>query len=300
MSKTESCSAARPEGLLIIIIALIKDISITIYSCHPRPPHCPLLVREIRLQHYAHFLFYPRLHFDLTVNLCIRCCSESESEYKRNIAWIQGTVDNDSFFTTKDKQAYSKQLRGVRLGQKLSVGGGNNFAIYQLTGYGYGLRFRSSNLIMKVLKDVNNAAIGEAKALRAVGDFVASGTVKALDSRPAIIMKKKPGLPLHETNLYKNAREQQRETMRSKTFQLMCDKIVTVATKKYVLHNDNHPANVLVTMNNATKSVQSVELVDYGAPSTYFISKSVTADEYLWDHGFPYVAPAPPVPKKTP
>ncbi|KAJ3740504.1 hypothetical protein DFH05DRAFT_1529104 [Lentinula detonsa] len=189
-------------------------------------------------------------------------------------AWIQGEVDNPSFFIKKDKEAFSKQLRNVKLGERLPVGGQNNFAVYSLKGYGYGLRFRSSNLIMKVFSGVNNAAIGEAKALDAVGDLVASGTVKALGSKPAIIMRKKPGQPLYETQAYKAAREIVREKMRNQTYGLMCNEISTVATKKYVLHDDNNPANILVTMDG--NAVKSVALVDYGPPQTYFVSKSVT------------------------
>ncbi|KAJ3996607.1 hypothetical protein F5050DRAFT_1758248 [Lentinula boryana] len=191
--------------------------------------------------------------------------------------WIQGEVDNPSFFTKKDQQAFSKQLWNVRLGERLPVGGQNNFAVYSLKGYG--LRFKSNTLIMKVFNTVNNAAIGEAKALNAVGDLVASGTVKALDSKPAIIMKKKPGQPLHETQAYKAAREIVREKMRSQTYELMCNEISAVATKKYVLHDDNNPANILVTMDGNT--VKSVAVVDYGPPQTYFVSKSVTKADVL-------------------
>lgn len=132
------------------------------------------------------------------------------------------------------RQSSAKKLWGVKLGAKLQVTGSHNFAIYSLTGYG--LRFKSSSLIMKVFNAVDNAAIGEAKALRAVGDLVASGTVSALGSKPAIIMKKKAGQPLQETEAYKNAREVVREMMRNQTFTLMCDKMAIVATKKYVLH----------------------------------------------------------------
>ncbi|KAJ3799510.1 hypothetical protein GGU11DRAFT_776691 [Lentinula aff. detonsa] len=238
-------------------------------------------------------------------------------------AWIQGEVDNPSFFIKKDKEAFcesqylmlscsassnrisAKQLRNVKLGERLPVGGQNNFAVYSLKGYGYGLRFRSSNLIMKVFNTVNNAAIGEAKALNAVGDLVASGTVKALGSKPAIIMRKKPGQPLYETQAYKAAREIVREKMRNQTYGLMCNEISTVATKTYVLHDDNNPANILVTMDG--NAVKSVALVDYGPPQTYFVSKSVTkadvskycgceypsSKRYVWEHEFPYVTPPP-------
>ncbi|KAJ3770827.1 hypothetical protein FB446DRAFT_705109 [Lentinula raphanica] len=129
---------------------------------------------------------------------------------------------------------------------------------------------------MKVFHAVDNAAIGEAKALGAVGDLVASGVVESLGFRPAIIMKKKAGQPLHLTDEYKAARETVREKMRDQTYKLMCQKAANVATKTYVLHDDNHPAhsNVLVTMNG--KDVKAVEFVDYGPPRTYFLDRSVT------------------------
>ncbi|KAJ3965799.1 hypothetical protein EV361DRAFT_954662 [Lentinula raphanica] len=220
--------------------------------------------------------------------------------------WILGEVDNPSFFTDKDRKAFSKTLWNVRLGEKLPVGGKHNYAIYSLKGYG--IRFKSNSLIMKVFNAVNNAAIGEAKALGAVGDLVASGIVKSLGSKPAIIMKKKPGQPLHTTNEYKAARETVREKMRDQTYRLMRKEVVNVAAKKYVLHDDNHPAlsNVLVTMSG--NNVKSVALVDYGPPQTYFLDKSVTkgdvcnfygdcekptTKQYLWEKEFPYVPPAP-------
>ncbi|KAJ4493382.1 hypothetical protein C8R41DRAFT_330234 [Lentinula lateritia] len=229
-------------------------------------------------------IFCPTIVLILSIlSICAHAAPVNQNlDSRENLpAWIQGEVDNPAFFTKKDRQAYAKKLWGVKLGAKLQVTGSHNFAIYSLTGYG--LRFKSSSLIMKVFNAVDNAAIGEAKALRAVGDLVASGTVSALGSKPAIIMKKKAGQPLQETEAYKNAREVVREMMRNQTFTLMCDKMAIVATKKYVLHGDNHPShsNTLVTLDKNT--VKSVELVDYGPPKTYFLTKSVTKAEVVSD-----------------
>ncbi|KAJ3929815.1 MAG: hypothetical protein NXY57DRAFT_1015071 [Lentinula lateritia] len=259
-------------------------------------------------------IFCPTIVLILSIlSICAHAAPVNQNlDSRENLpAWIQGEVDNPAFFTKKDRQAYAKKLWGVKLGAKLQVTGSHNFAIYSLTGYG--LRFKSSSLIMKVFNAVDNAAIGEAKALRAVGDLVASGTVSALGSKPAIIMKKKAGQPLQETEAYKNAREVVREMMRNQTFTLMCDKMAIVATKKYVLHGDNHPShsNTLVTLDKNT--VKSVELVDYGPPKTYFLTKSVTKAEvcvycgceypstkrHLWEQEFPYVSP-PSSPIKSP
>ncbi|KAJ3891319.1 hypothetical protein GG344DRAFT_77003 [Lentinula edodes] len=244
-------------------------------------------------------IFCPTIVLILSIlSICTHAAPVNQNlDSRENLpAWIQGEVDDPSFLTKKDRQAYAKKLWGVKLGAKLQVTGSHNFAIYSLTGYG--LRFKSSSLIMKVFNAVDNAAIGEAKALRAVGDLVASGTVSALGSKPAIIMKKKAGQPLHETEAYKNAREVVRETMRNQTYTLMCEQVAFVATK-----NDNHSSNILVILDKNT--VKSVELVDYGPSATYFLTKSVTKAEvclycgceypstkrHLWEQEFPYVSP---------
>ncbi|KAF8823761.1 hypothetical protein HHX47_DHR9000129 [Lentinula edodes] len=228
-------------------------------------------------------IFCPTIVLILSIlSICTHAAPVNQNlDSRENLpAWIQGEVDNPAFFTKKDRQAYAKKLWGVKLGAKLQVAGSHNFAIYSLTGYG--LRFKSSSLIMKVFNAVDNAAIGEAKALRAVGDLVASGTVSALGSKPAIIMKRKAGQPLQETEAYKNARE--------------------------IL-----PRSMFCTVTLDKNTVKSVELVDYGPPKTYFLTKSVTKAEvcvycgceypstkrHLWEQEFPYVSP-PSSPMKSP
>lgn len=88
---------------------------------------------------------------------------------------------------------------------------------------------------MKVLYFANDAAYGEVKALKAVGDLVDSGMIQhsKLGSKPGpfpvIIMKKKPGEVLYRHAAYMAAKRSMRESMRNETFSFMCDKVAEVA-----------------------------------------------------------------------
>ncbi|KAJ3709411.1 hypothetical protein C8R42DRAFT_730120 [Lentinula raphanica] len=174
--------------------------------------------------------------------------------------WIEASINSDAFLNDpKDKELFSTMLTGVRAGHP------------------------GNSLIMKVMKSIDKATLGEAKALHEIGDLVASGMLEdRLVSRhpvPVIIMLRKPGDVLSTTKEYKDANVAIKEQMRAQSNKLKCEKVALIAVSKHILHLDNHEANSLVTLTGNT--VSSVELIDFGVPDTYLVSKDVKEPEVL-------------------
>jgi len=197
--------------------------------------------------------------------------------------WIKGEVDDPQFFTKEDKDAFANALSGVVLDTKLSVDGSHNDGIWTLSGtYTVGSKIKSllksrpkydgETLMLKVLKAVDNAAIGEVKALRLAGRLVDSGMLrdsKWSSSKPVIIMKKVLGQPLYQNEIYLRSRKQ--EALEEQTFKMICQKLATIALTTGVLPSDMKPSNVHVTLIEAGNSLASVDLVDFGPPATYLL-----------------------------
>ncbi|KAJ3824602.1 hypothetical protein F5880DRAFT_359458 [Lentinula raphanica] len=196
--------------------------------------------------------------------------------------WIEASINSDAFLNDpKDKELFSTTLTGVRAGQRLNPQGKYNAGLYLLREAYKG--HPGNSLIMKVMKSIDKATLGEAKALHEIGDLVASGMLEdRLVSRhpvPVIIMLRKPGDVLSTTKEYKDANVAIKEQMRAQSNKLKCEKVALIAVSKHILHLDNHEANSLVTLTGNT--VSSVELIDFGVPDTYLVSKDVKEPEVL-------------------
>ncbi|KAJ3750307.1 hypothetical protein DFH05DRAFT_65470 [Lentinula detonsa] len=196
--------------------------------------------------------------------------------------WIEASISSDVFLNDpKDKELFSTTLTGVKLGQRLTPRGKYNAGLYLLSGTYKG--HPGSSLVLKIMKSTDNAALGEAKALREIGDLVASGMLSdKLVSRqpvPVIIMLKKPGDVLSTTKAYKEANVAIKEQMRTQTNKLKCEKVASLAVTKHILHLDNHEGNGLVTLSGTT--VASLELIDFGVPDTFLVGKSVKEVDVL-------------------
>ncbi|KAE9396342.1 hypothetical protein BT96DRAFT_922189 [Gymnopus androsaceus JB14] len=180
-----------------------------------------------------------------------------------------GPAFNDPhYFTNEERAVFSSPLTGIILGTEVYNEGMHNDGVFNLhTANGWYNGIPANSLLLKVLPSLNNDAIGEVKVLKAMREYVASGTVMISDGqrtvrRPAIIMFKKPGAPLHHTTVYTQASSSRKATLRSTVLKLMCDQVHTDG-----LLGDPTVGNVLVQFDRNGFPL-SVNLVDYGAPGT--------------------------------
>ncbi|KAJ3755707.1 hypothetical protein EV360DRAFT_85661 [Lentinula raphanica] len=136
-----------------------------------------------------------------------------------------------------------------------------------------------TSLIIKSLPAQKHAStLGEIKALEIVGDLVDFGT-DPVQGRPTIIMKRKTGLQLYETEEYKKANYQQKKKLAMDTARLGCMKGAQDAFHKGVWHNDNHMYNILVTFEKG--AVISVELIDYGEGPNFLVYGEARSPHYM-------------------
>ncbi|KAJ3712113.1 hypothetical protein DFJ43DRAFT_80352 [Lentinula guzmanii] len=184
--------------------------------------------------------------------------------------------------TKEDEQAFSSYLSDIVIGERLPKSGTNSIAAYEVKGTYKG--HDGDNLVIKILPGNSTYTWGEAKALRAIGDLVDSGTIMYaephwLSSRylPAVVIKKMPGKILEHIPAYMHADPKQKESFRREIAQQMCQKVAAVADNTRVIHKGNHKRNVLITLKDdqTLTGISSVELVDYGWPGTFFADENV-------------------------
>ncbi|KAJ4475089.1 hypothetical protein J3R30DRAFT_645004 [Lentinula aciculospora] len=190
--------------------------------------------------------------------------------------WILQEYEKTS--TTVDKRVFKARLTGIQLGLLLSTEGLHNNGIYNLNG-----KYKNHNgddLVLKVLKSVDDEAYAEAKALKEVEEYVDSGmfTVKGKEA-PVIIMKKVPGSVLSNTPEYKKAKTDDKEKMKEEAIELMCKDVARVGKSKGILHNDNRIENIHVTMSG--NKVSAARLTDWGAYELYTMDKNAPEAEII-------------------
>ncbi|KAF9068438.1 hypothetical protein BDP27DRAFT_825411 [Rhodocollybia butyracea] len=194
------------------------------------------------------------------------------------------------------------------------VGSGRKFSSF----FKSPTKYEGETLILKVLAEKNDAAIGEAKALKIAKRLVDSGMLKdpklaTSEPKPVIIMKEVSGLPLYKNPGYRASKPHLRDELKKQTFKMMCEKIATIALGTGVLLTDTKPSNVLVNVNAAGNSITSVDMVDFGPPSTYFLknpkptkkellefcgSEPLSGKYHSWIGQFDELAPHIPPPQK--
>ncbi|KAJ3765899.1 hypothetical protein FB446DRAFT_759314 [Lentinula raphanica] len=231
------------------------------------------------------------------------------------------------------KDVFSTPLQGLTLAQKHSAMGNNNAGVYSVGSFDPSFaqlfppsiaaqNIDPSRLLVKVLKAIDDDMIAEVKALKIVGQFVASGLMKlpvarsnelgkvkrglkgghtrrdaasgkndGIDSvedgfelKPVIVMLKMPGKPL--TLVPEFVSETDLETKRqmmSDTLSLMCDRVGELALQHRFVHRDNIIGNILV-INEGTQIVD-VNVIDWGGKFLSSISDDVTWDDLMgWCH----------------
>ncbi|KAJ3867427.1 hypothetical protein EV359DRAFT_78585 [Lentinula novae-zelandiae] len=113
----------------------------------------------------------------------------------RDHPWIEDFHGSDMYLSDENKNAFKQRLVGVKLGEKLSspraVTGSFNEGIYMLEAdyNAKDKKYEASKVVVKiVLGPVDGKILGEVKALKDVGYFIASGLLPPY-GKPAILMK---------------------------------------------------------------------------------------------------------------
>ncbi|KAJ3861355.1 hypothetical protein EV359DRAFT_66547 [Lentinula novae-zelandiae] len=196
-----------------------------------------------------------------------------------------------------DKNVFDKTLEGITFGQKIERGL-NNGGIWEISVTSEGPQPHwlqgqpKHKLLAKFSKQEGPPGLpfGEVKALRMMGLLVAAGKIPYPHSdgtpllRPAIIMEKKEGVSLGDTNVFKSAPFEEQGPMMKHVLELMCRQVAQDAIKYKVLHLDNTLINGLIPVNQVpekpkdfSESVKAVEIIDYG--DAYMVMKKTSYDE---------------------
>ncbi|KAJ3779719.1 hypothetical protein GGU10DRAFT_337778 [Lentinula aff. detonsa] len=177
-------------------------------------------------------------------------------------------------------------------------GGTNNKAVTNLAGPDDYKGHPKNKLFVKVLSFKGIDAYDKARALEMMGLLVDTGLVQVKDCKgtstspfPAIIMKKKEGVLLRESQEYQAANEAEQIRMEIETVTLLCEQAAKDAVQYKVYHelvllpiqvnltltiknfSDNKLENAFVTFEKG--SVKAVDIFDYGHPNTYEVMKEV-------------------------
>ncbi|KIK53751.1 hypothetical protein GYMLUDRAFT_1024980 [Collybiopsis luxurians FD-317 M1] len=208
--------------------------------------------------------------------------------------WLQLRFDNPKMLTADDKKVFSSELKGLKLqNAPLQKSGTHNRGIWPVAKYA-GYKGSPNDLIVKVMPNytelygftrekADDINFGEVKALKAVGDFVAAGTIqdpavasgqstvsklkdklKKVQSSgvPVVIMKKKEGQLFDDIAAYKNAKGEEKMKFEEKATELVCGEIARIALDKHVFHGGRAPNNYLFTTKGNMPS--SVKVVGWG------------------------------------
>ncbi|KAF5389692.1 hypothetical protein D9757_006022 [Collybiopsis confluens] len=208
--------------------------------------------------------------------------------------WLLSRFNDLQTLTAADKKVFDSKLEKVKLGSQLPSHGGYNGGIWNVKSY-KGYSGSPDDLLLKVIwPDQYYGAdnYGEVKALKQVGDFVASGHIKdpglstldkmksKIKSKPpgdyynAVIMKKKVGVTLRDPSAYADF-----SGLVKSVEELACKAAAEIAVNKGALHGDLNRGNILITMDQAQQKPTSVSLVDWGVGN--WVSKGVKEDEVL-------------------
>ncbi|KIK57991.1 hypothetical protein GYMLUDRAFT_246369 [Collybiopsis luxurians FD-317 M1] len=236
-------------------------------------------------------------------------------------AWV--TAPYPKSLREEDRDAFNTTLQGITLARKHSSMGNNNAGVYAVASFdsSFAKAFPSSiaaqgidpsRLLVKVLKDIDDDMIAEVKALKIVGQFVASGmlrvpatksneakkkrragnTIQSSDKnkdnqfelKPVIVMLKMAGVPLTSVPAYVAEKDSTtKRRMMADTLNIMCDRVGKLALDHRFVHRDNIIGNVLV-ISNGTEIVD-VNIIDWGGKYLSSIQDDVTWDDLMgWCH----------------
>jgi len=162
-----------------------------------------------------------------------------------------------------------------------------------------------SQLLVKVLKDIDDDMIAEVKALKIVGQFVASGKMNVqmgkarkmkkggsgdfddesiYEVKPIIVMLKMPGQALTSTPGFRAAKDMEtKRRMMGDTLTMMCNKVGEMALEYGFVHRDNIIPNIMVIADGT--EIIDVNIIDWGGKYLSLIRDDVTWDDLMaWCH----------------
>ncbi|KAJ3715887.1 hypothetical protein DFJ43DRAFT_1101596 [Lentinula guzmanii] len=181
--------------------------------------------------------------------------------------------------TTAEVSKFFIHNLDIVLGPAVEIGT-NNKAVTNLAGPDDYKGHPKNKLFVKVLFFKGIDAYGEARALEMMGLLVDTGLVQVKDHSgtstspfPAIIMKKKEGVLLRESQEYQAANEAEQIRMEIETVTLLCEQAAKDAVRYKVYHDDNKFENAFVTFKKG--SVKAVDIFDHCPPDTYEVMKEV-------------------------
>ncbi|KAJ3782474.1 hypothetical protein GGU10DRAFT_389838 [Lentinula aff. detonsa] len=228
-----------------------------------------------------------------------------------------------------DMEVFNTILQGITLAKKHSAMGNNNAGVYSVASFDPSFaqlfppsisaqNIDPSRLLVKVLKHIDDDMVAEVKALKTVGQFVASGLLKlptarsnelgkmkrgirdgkvrrdavnyslsdddSFELKPVIVMLKMPGKPLtHTPEFISEKNLETKRQMMSDTLTMMCDRVGKLALEHRFVHRDNIIGNILV-INEGSKIVD-VNIIDWGGKYLSSIKDDVTWDDLMgWCH----------------
>ncbi|KIK66528.1 hypothetical protein GYMLUDRAFT_38263 [Collybiopsis luxurians FD-317 M1] len=178
-------------------------------------------------------------------------------------------------FEDAEKKVFASVLTGLKLDKRISTRGANNGGIFSVAEpY---KSHASKDLIVKNVVHVWGNSLGEVKALKMNGQWVASGMLTdeklGPKAQPVIVMIKQPGEVLEDNEEYKKASKEERKEIREEAIDLTCQLVAQETVDKRLYHHDNSPDNVVFVVKN--QKVVSARLVDYGAENVFHVSGDV-------------------------
>ncbi|KAJ3747012.1 hypothetical protein DFH05DRAFT_1598254 [Lentinula detonsa] len=187
-------------------------------------------------------------------------------------------IDMKAHVREWDTMNVAQPLVGVKLGtmSKLPSLGANNDGLYRFSQTYInhaGETFEKDDVILKVLKSFGDEGFAEVKALKKVGEWVDSGSLAISGvSKPAIVMKARPGEALVLNAYYKDHPDKQMEMAKDAKMQ-GCKKAAKIATACNVFYWDVSPVSENVLVDVKDGAIASVELVSWGSSSIIFVQE---------------------------
>ncbi|KAF5364528.1 hypothetical protein D9757_011327 [Collybiopsis confluens] len=194
--------------------------------------------------------------------------------------WLLSKFHDPKMLTDADTKVFDSELKYLELGSpmKFTASAKHNGGIWNVKSY-KGYSGPPGDLLLKVIAP-HNLGYGEVKALKQVGDFVASGYIKDLGPSTSdgmksrsVIMKKKEGRTLTDLGLPASQYMPVARSVKA----LACNAAAEIAVTKEVLHGDLTLGNILIKM--VQQKPNSVNLIDWGKGN--WVSKEVKKDDVV-------------------
>ncbi|KIK65165.1 hypothetical protein GYMLUDRAFT_56596 [Collybiopsis luxurians FD-317 M1] len=183
--------------------------------------------------------------------------------------------------------ANDKKVFGVSVGSTLpdAATGRGNIGIATLKADYKG--HKGSEVVAKALPSLDQDAYSEVKALKLLtpNDFINSGMLSGWPRStpsPVILMKKVPGKIIDQIPQYSHMNDDQKDSVLVHLQKMVCGQVVKWAVQHRALVADMNPGNVLVIMEGTT--IKSMQMIDFGSPGLFTISKTVKEQE-IRSHG---------------